>query len=189
MTIDNPSTDAKQSFAQHPVPDFFLPLLDGSGNRSLQDYVVAKIGAVIVFWSAVCTHCMRYDWYFDSFTQSHPELGFLAIASRQGETLAQMRSAANHRLLRFPILLDQPGHVARQWHSQQTPRCYLVNADRQLLYRGAIDNFKLATDKEYVAYLEPAIKSFLAGEQITKAETASFGCAIETVYYQLPTHL
>jgi peroxiredoxin len=188
MTTNSPSIEGKQDLGQ-PVPDFFLPSLDGEGNRSLQDYLAGKMGAVIVFWSAICTHCLRYDEYFSSFTQAHPRLGFLAIASRFGETPAQMRSAISQRRLRFPILVDQSAHVAREWRSQQTPRCYLINTDRRLLYRGAVDNFKHATDPEYVAYLEPAIRSFLRGDRIAKAETASFGCAIETVYYQLPKHL
>jgi peroxiredoxin len=182
------SIAGKQDFGQ-PLTAFFLPSLDGSGNRGLDDYLAGKMGAVVVFWSAICTHCLRYDEYFGSFTHRHPQLGFLAIASRFGETTAQRESAVNQRVLRFPILIDQSGQVARQWHSQQTPRCYLIDTDRRLLYRGAIDNFKHASDPEYVAYLEPAIRSFLNGEHIVKAETASFGCAIETVYYQLPKHL
>ena len=188
MTTCNPNTEGTQDFGQ-PLTGFLLPLLDGSGKRSLDDYLAGKMGAVIVFWSAICTHCFRYDQYFGSFAQRHPRLGFLAIASRCGETAAQMESAVSQRLLRFPILIDQSGQVAREWHSQQTPRCYLVDTDRRLLYRGAVDNFKHASDPEHVTYLEPAIRSFLNGEHIAKAETASFGCAIETVYYQLPRHL
>ena len=129
---------------------------------------------------------MRYDSYFNSFTQLHPELGFIAIASRFSETLQQLQSAVEQRHILFPILLDTSGAIARAWHSQQTPRAYLVSADGTLLYRGAIDNFKLPQDNEYLAYLEPAIASFLAGDPIARAETASFGCAIETVYYHLP---
>jgi peroxiredoxin len=177
-----------QEFGQ-PVPPFSLPLLHSSGAHTLQDYLQGKTGAVIIFWSAICAHCLRYDAYFNSFTESHPRLGFVAIASRYGETVEQMRTAARERHLRFPILLDKTGAVARQWHSQQTPRSYLVTEDSRLLYRGAIDNFKIPADNEYVAYLEPAIDSFLAGEPIARPETASFGCAIETVYYHLPKQL
>jgi hypothetical protein len=54
------------------------------------------------------------------------------------------------------------------------------------LYRGAIDNYKYAGDPEYVPYLEPAIAQFLSGSAITRQETASFGCAIQSVYYNLP---
>lgn len=44
-------------------------------------------------------------------------------------------------------------------------------------------------DSEYQAFLEPAVSAFVSGQPITRAETASFGCAIETVYYQLPRQL
>jgi hypothetical protein len=77
----------------------------------------------------------------------------------------------------------------RQWYTQQTPRAFLIDADRNLLYRGAIDNFTFPEDSGYHAYLEPAIASFLAGKPIVRNETASFGCAIQSVYYILPKPL
>ena len=116
-------------------------------------------------------------------------LGFVAIASRYGEKLLQIQEATKGRRLFFPIVLDESGETARQWFAQQTPRCYMVTADARLAYRGAIDNFKSPTDKDYVAYLEPAIASFLAGESIARPETASFGCSVETTYYHLPRQL
>jgi hypothetical protein len=61
-----------------------------------------------------------------------------------------------------------------------------MDASRALLYRGAIDNYKYSEDPEYIAYLEPAIGEFLSGSVITRQETASYGCAIQSVYYTLP---
>jgi hypothetical protein len=58
-----------------------------------------------------------------------------------------------------------------------------------LLYRGAIDNYKYADDPNYAAYLEAAIREFLAGRPLTRNDTASFGCAIQSVYYNLPKQL
>lgn len=188
MTSINPSAGARQAFGK-AVPDFSLPLLDGPGERTVQDFLAGKQGGVMVFWSAVCTHCLRYDRYFDSFTERHPQLGFAAIASRYGETAEGIREATRLRDLAFPILLDATGAVARLWHAQQTPRCYLIAANGKLAYRGAIDNFKVPTDKDYVAYLEPAIDACLAGKPVARVETASFGCAIETTYYRLPRQL
>jgi len=49
--------------------------------------------------------------------------------------------------------------------------------------------FKYPEDSGHEAYLEPAIASFLAGEPIARNETASFGCAIQSVYYILPKPL
>src|SRR6478736_5911184 len=188
MTTRDSNMEIKQEFGC-VIPDFMLPLLDGSSVRSLHDFMKGKKGAVVVFWSAVCTHCRRYDNYFNSFSGLHPELGLAAIASRYGETADEMRGAVSQRRLLFPILLDECGETARKWHSQQTPRCYLLAADGRLVYRGAIDNFKFPADAEYAAYLEPAIAAYLAGQSIVRPETASFGCAIETTYYRLPRQL
>ena len=168
-----------------PVDDFILTGLNGS-RRSLQSYLEGKQGAVVVFWSGVCSHCVRYDGYLNAFSQRHPELGLVAIASRYGESPQQILDTFAERQLAFPLLLDPDARIARQWHTQQTPRAFLVDHRRTLLYRGAIDNFKSPQDPEYRPYLEPAITQFLAGEPLSRTETASFGCAVSSVFYLLP---
>jgi peroxiredoxin len=167
------------------VPEVSLPLVSG-GKASLAKYLEGKEGMVVLFWSETCSHCLRYDAYFNEFTAKHPQLGLVAIASRHGETLGNLRAAISSRKLVFPILHDAGAAVAKQWFTQQTPRVFLIDSQRRLLYRGAIDNYKYPEDSEYQAYLEPAIQSFLEGKPIVRAETASFGCAIESVYYILP---
>ena len=182
----------KQEIGQ-PVSDFSLPIVGNAvvsnAQRSLADFLTGKKGAVVVFWSGVCSHCVRYDEYFNQFTERHPEVGFAAVASRHGESGDMIRRTITERALRFPIVHDPPGAVAHQWYAQQTPRCFLLGPDRTLHYRGAIDNFKAPMDPEYAAYLEPALASFLRGEPIARTETASFGCAIQSVYYILPRPL
>jgi len=112
-------------------------------------------------------------------------VALLAVASRQQETPDELRRAALERKLAFPILIDPGGRLAREWFTEQTPRAFLIAADMRLQYRGAIDNFQFPGDPDYVAYLEPAISDLLAGRPISQPETASFGCAIQSVYYQL----
>jgi peroxiredoxin len=170
------------------VPEVSLPLI-GGGRRSLQNFLQDKKGAVVVFWSETCSHCLRYDSYFKAFTANYAEIALVPIACRQGETEEQIRASIVERRLQFPMLHDGNGAVARQWFTQQTPRVFLIDSARRLLYRGAIDNFKHSNDPEYHAYLEPAIEAFLAGKPIARPETASFGCAVQSVYYVLPKPL
>jgi thiol-disulfide isomerase/thioredoxin len=170
------------------VRGFALADLHGE-QCNLDQYLEGKKGAVVVFWSGDCAHCVRYDPYLNSFTERHPELALVAVASRHGETLEGIRVTVAARGLAFPILHDPSGAVARQWFTQQTPRVFLLDAHRVLLYRGAIDNYKYPQDPDYQPYLEPAIASFLAGEPVARPETASFGCAIQSVYYILPNPL
>ena len=171
-----------------PVDDFRLPRV-GGGATSLEKILEGKRGAVIAFWSGICSHCVRYDGYLNSFAARRPEIALAAIASRAGETEAQIRGTVAERNLTFPILYDSGSAIAKAWFTQQTPRVFLIDSNRTLLYRGAIDNFKYAEDPEHVPYLEPAIDQFLAGEPLTRTETASFGCAIQSVYYILPKAL
>jgi len=170
------------------VEDLTLSNVRG-GSQSLGEFLRAKKGAVVIFWSCICSHCVRYDRYLSTFNETHPDLSLLAIASRKGETAQQIGDSTARRNLRFPILHDPDGSVASRWFTQQTPRAFLIDANRKLLYRGAIDNYKYPDDPNYVAYLEPAIKEFLAGQPLSRKDTASFGCAIQSVYYILPKQL
>src|SRR5260370_27187633 len=129
-----------------PVSDFVLPLIFGEGERSLADFFPGKRAVVVLFWSGVCSHCLRYDEYLNQFSKRHPEIGLVAVASRQGETAVQIRATAAERKLSFPLLHDAAGAIARLWYTQQTPRAFLIDPGRSLLYRGAIDNFKYPDD-------------------------------------------
>jgi len=182
------STHKIQEIGQ-AAADFSLADVASGSSRSLSVLVEGKKGAVIVFWSGICSHCVRYDSYFNDFTKLHPDLGFVAIASRHGEGLEQIQKACNERGLTFPILQDSGGAIAKEWMTQQTPRAFLIDNKLKLLYRGAIDNYKYPGDPERVLYLEPAIEEFLSGKPVTRSETASFGCAIQSVYYTLPKNL
>ena len=178
----------KQKFGE-VLNDFTLQQVRTGTRLSLSQSLAGKKGAVVVFWSGVCSHCVRYDPFLNGFEKRHPELSLLAVASRHGETLDSIEAAVAERKLSFPMVHDPGGKVAAEWCTQQTPRAFLMDAKRTLLYRGAIDNFKYPEDPEFVGYLEPAVDQFLKGEPIARTETASYGCAIQSVYYILPRAL
>jgi peroxiredoxin len=178
------STGARAQAIGCEVSDFSLTDLDGR-ERSLGGELAGKQAAVVVFWSCICSHCLRYDAYLSGFCGRHADVALLAVASRGQETAEQLRRAAGERNLAFPILIDLGGRLAKQWRTEQTPRAFLVSADMRLQYRGAIDNFQFPGDPDYIEYLEPAIADLAAGRPVAQPETASFGCAIQSVYYQL----
>jgi hypothetical protein len=181
------SPSEQQKFGE-PLPDFSLRTLSGQ-VATLGSAIGEKKGAVIVVWSSTCSHCIRYDKYFNTFEERHPDLGLLIVSSRQGEQVDAVKRAASQRKLKFSIVHDPASQVAGQWFTRQTPRAFLLDSHGALLYRGAIDNYKYSDDPEYVPYLEPAVEQFLRGQPVEKPETASFGCAIQSVYYILPKAL
>jgi thiol-disulfide isomerase/thioredoxin len=162
-----------------------LPLLD-SGRLSLQSFLSGRKAAVVVFWSGICSHCRRYDDYCNRLSERYPDVGLLAVASRQNESAQMLRATVAERGLWFSMVHDADRTVAHAWLVAQTPRVFLLDLQRRLLYRGAIDNFKYPQDPEFVPYLDTAIEAFLAGKSLPRAETPSFGCPIESVYYTLP---
>jgi len=168
------------------VPDLSLESVITGQRHSISSVVSGRRGGLVVFWSGVCTHCVRYDPYFNQFEAAHPDIALYVIATRFMETTDDVRRAVAERGLRFTLYDGSDGAAAAAFFAQQTPRVYLIDANRTLLYRGAVDNFKYAYDPEYQPYLERAIESFLAGRAIERPETGSFGCAVKSVYYQLP---
>src|SRR2546430_13152251 len=107
--------------------DFPLPGVDG-GQVNLSALLDGKKGAVAVFWSGVCSHCIRYDGYLNNFAERHPDLALVVVASRAGETPEQIRKTMTDRGIQFPILHDRGSAVARQWSTEQTPRSFLMNS-------------------------------------------------------------
>lgn len=184
----NVNAEANSQIVGERLPSFELPGIGGD-RTSLHGATAGKRGAVVVFWSGVCSHCRRYDDYLNSFAARHPDLALIVVASRQDETSPDLRRTIAERDLAFEILHDADCRVAHQWLVAQTPRVFLLDGERRLLYRGAIDNFKYPQDPEIRLYLEPAIADFLAGRRVARPETASFGCPVESVYYQLPKPL
>ena len=182
------STTPKVQEVGSIVEDFTLPCANGRPS-SLVASLEGKRGAVVMFWSGICSHCVRYDGYLNGFAARHPEIPLLTIASRIGEDAAVVQKSVADRNLTFPIYIDAGAAIAKKWFTQQTPRAFLISPDLKILYRGAIDNFKFADDPQYEPYLEPAIEALLAGKPQPRAETASFGCAIQSVYYILPKSL
>ena len=174
----------QQTFGE-PLPGFQLPTLDG-GDVHLDAALEGRRGAVVVFWSSICSHCQRYDGQLNDFTARHPDLALLVVACRQDEPADDLRRVAEQRGLRFPLLHDARRRVAAEWDVHQTPKVFLVDGEGRLRYRGAIDNFKLPNDPEHRPYLEDAIADFLAGREIAREDTPSFGCPVASVYYDIP---
>ena len=106
----------KQDFGA-VLPDFTLIDLNGK-LWSLSQRLEGKKGAVVIFWSSTCSHCVRYDEVFNSFTARHPELAFLVVASRIGETPDEVKKAAAERHLAFSVILDPGATIAR--HNQKS---------------------------------------------------------------------
>lgn len=166
-------------------PSFALPSADGppdsDGPVTLDALLTGQRGAVIIFWSAVCSHCRRYDERLNALADA--ELPLAVIGCRVGESMQDLEAAKRERGLRF-LLLHDTGEVAPTWNVKQTPTAFLLDSEAQTIYRGAIDDFSYPGTDGHRAYLQDAMRAHLEGRSVELATTSAFGCPTNSIYYR-----
>lgn len=162
---------------------FDLPGVDGR-NHSLSDY--SEAAALAVVWS--CNHCpyvRAWEGRMKEIQRDYAERGFLLVAISSNDATAypedsfdEMRLRAERMGFNFDYLYDEDQSVARTYGPQRTPEVFLFDADRKLVYHGAIDDSR---DERAVTrhYLRDAIDAALDGETPPVSETTPVGCSIK----------
>ena len=108
---------------------------------------------------------------------------FWLINSNAQDDSASIREEAGDFKIDLPILLDQSQSVARSLGATRTAEAVCIQTKSwTVFYRGAIDDqFGYGTEKRRAshAYLENALKSFLAEKKIAPARTDVKGCRLQ----------
>jgi hypothetical protein len=92
------------------------------------------------------------------------------------EHMKQQATAAGYA---FPYVANESSDMAAAFGATRTPEVFLFDADRKLVYHGAVDDNAHAPDKVEKRYLKDAVDALLAGQQIKVKETAAVGCGIK----------
>jgi peroxiredoxin len=165
------------------APSFSLPGIDGR-DHSLDDYRDAR--ALVLVQS--CNHCpyvQAWEGRLIAIQQDYAERGVrvVAIASndttnRPEDSFEQMQLRAQEQGFNFDYLYDESQDIARALGSERTPEVFVFDADRRLVYHGAIDDSR---DETAVAahYLRDALDAVLAGSAPAVADTPAVGCTVK----------
>jgi peroxiredoxin len=165
------------------APTFDLPGTDGA-NHSLDDYAGAP--ALAVVWS--CNHCpyvQAWEGRMVELQREYGDRGFRLVAinsndadSYPEDSFEEMQKRAEQRGFNFDYLYDEDQSVLRAYGAERTPEVFLFDADRKLVYHGAIDDSR---DESEVSqrYLRDAIEAVLAGEEPAVRETPAVGCSVK----------
>jgi hypothetical protein len=82
----------------------------------------------------------------------------------------------------IPGYQDAGLQKVKRYQATTMPEAVLVNANGEILYRGAIDNWYYALGKNRAKatelYLRNAIEAVLNGEMVLKSRTEAIGCVI-----------
>lgn len=173
------------------VSDFLLENVHpniGKSEMNLQDIMEVN-GAIIVF---SCLHCpyvigniSRIEKIAEKATSNG--VGFVAINSNAANTVYESDSAENTKIacskgIPYPFLIDSDQSVSASWGAERTPEFYLINNERNVIYRGRLDDSPKNPNLATTAELDDALSQYLAGNKPNKQRTESIGCSIKWVY-------
>jgi peroxiredoxin len=159
------------------APDFMLPGV-GGGRFALSDWR----GQIIVlnFWSAECPWSRRADvaLVYRQLSWDPKGVRIVGIASNANETDAQLRSEAQARHVKYPVLLDGDRTVANLYQAKTTPHFFVIDRQSYVRYSGALDDVTRKGQKPSTIYLDEAVQALLANRPPNPLTTAPFGSPI-----------
>jgi peroxiredoxin len=165
------------------APTFDLPGIDGD-SHSLEDY--ADKPALAVVWS--CNHCPYVQAWEGRMIDLQREFGdrglaLVAINSNDADAYPEdsfdaMKARAGQQGFNFDYLYDEDQSVLNAYGAERTPEVFLFDADRRLVYHGAIDDSREEGEVTQ-RYLGDAIEALLAGEEPPVADTPAVGCTVK----------
>jgi hypothetical protein len=146
-----------------------------------------KKGTVVLF---VCNHCpfvvhVRKELVSAAHDALDQGLAVVAINSNDEQSYPQDAPPAMARLAkeegwRFPFLFDASQDVARAFHAQCTPECYLFDASGKLAYRGRFDESTPSNGKPVTGRdLRAAVLAVAEGRAPSSDQKPSVGCGIK----------
>lgn len=189
FSINSVLIDAALSEDLHPalkigdaVPDWKeLPGTDDK-KHSLADLHENRV-VVVVFTCNSCPYSVDYEDRIIELQKKYADHkeGVVVVAINSGrkpsESLDKMKERAENKEFPFAYLVDETQQVAEAHGAASTPEFFVMNKDRQVVYKGALDDKTDATQVQ-VKYVELAIEAALKGELPETREVPARGCAI-----------
>lgn len=168
------------------APDFSLPDTVSGATVSLSDYS-DRTGVLVMF---ICNHCPYVKHVREELARigkdyANSDIGIVAISSNDpdgypDDSPENMKKEAENFGYVFPYLFDESQEVARAYTAMCTPDFFLFGPNRELVYRGRMDESRPnsgvpVTGKE----LRAAMDAVLAGEPVSEEQHPSMGCSIK----------
>lgn len=149
--------------------------------HSLADLTDAK-AVVVVFTCNTCPVAVAYEDRLIQLANDYTDKGVALVAinvnNDEANKLPAMKDRATERGFTFAYLYDPSQQIARDYGAAVTPHAFLLDGQRRIVYRGAIDDNQ---DSSAVTeqYLRTAIDATLAGQQPSVTDIKPFGCGIK----------
>lgn len=141
-----------------------------------------KLSALVLL-SPDCPMSINYTKTLNDMQQqfgnSVQVMGILPGKTYKDSAILDFASAYH---LRFPLYVDKKMHISRLLKGEVTPEVFLLDAQGQLLYHGAIDNWLAGIgqkrQKPSEHYLLDAINQSLLGKAVSVPYVKAQGCIL-----------
>lgn len=169
------------------APDFSLVDTDGH-THSLHDYLAAGQTVVLEWFNPDCPFIRKH--HLDARTMNRiytqfvaDDVVWLAINSsapgKQGHGLDRNRLARAEYEMPMPVLLDEDGAVGKNYGAKTTPHMFVITADGQVAYAGAIDSDRSVHQLGEINHVSEALAAITSAESVTTAVTQPYGCSVK----------
>lgn len=143
---------------------------------------------VIIF---MCNHCPYVKAVMDrlvSFQKKYTDKNVQLIAINPNDTVSypedsfeNMKLFAEKHKMNFPYLIDETQETAMKYDAVCTPDIYVYDKERNLRYRGRLDDSWKDESKITSKDLEKAVELISAGKEIDFQQIPSMGCSIKWI--------
>ncbi len=163
-----------------------VKMTDVSGKKLSVDDVAGENGVLVLFSSNTCPFVLKWEGRYNelkAFAGKH-KVGLIVVNSncqnRQGvDSLEEMKKHASEKGYEVPYVVDAGSKLANSYGGQTTPHAFLLDSQRRLVYKGAIDDNYDDASKVKHSYVKDAIAALSAGKAIAVTETKPVGCSIK----------
>lgn len=162
--------------------EFTLKSFDGK-TVSLSDY---KGKIVVLEWFNL--DCPSVKYHYDTATTmfdlankyEDKNVVWLAINSTANTTSKKNKKFARKHKLPYLILDDRSGEVGRAYGAKTTPHMYIIDSNGYIVYKGAIDNSPMGSQKEgLINYVDKALAELTTGKAVSIQGTKPYGCSVK----------
>lgn len=168
------------------APEFHLPEVVSGETISLSSFADKK--ALLIMF--ICRHCPFVKHIQTQLAQLgkdyfNSDLGIVAISANDAKNYPDdapdsLKVMATELDFKFPLCYDETQETAKTYTAACTPDFFLFDEDRQLVYRGQLDDSRPSNGQPVTgADLRAAIDAILAGKSTTSEQKPSVGCNIK----------
>ena len=168
------------------APDFSLPDVVSGKRVSLATFQGKK--ALLVMF--ICRHCPYVQHVKEELARlgkdyAGKDIGIVAISSNDAKNYPDdkpesLKEMAAEEGFVFPFCYDETQGVAKAYAAACTPDFFLFGSERQLVYRGQLDDSRPGNGKPNDGRdLRHAMDAVLSGLRVNVSQRPSIGCNIK----------